>query len=139
MDILKEKFTPLADSQKIHLILDIPGSLPRINMDTSQMITALSHLMENAFDAMPNGGDLTLRIEEEGDHLAITIQDSGCGIPPDQLDSVYDPFVTSKPRGAGMGLTMVHQIIMNHRGELKIQSDINKGTRVTLSLPIPVV
>jgi signal transduction histidine kinase len=138
LDSLKEKFAPLAGSQRIHLNMDVPGSLPRINMDTAQMITALSHLMENAFEAMPNGGDLNLRIEvEEGVHLAIAVEDSGCGIPQGQLDSVYDPFVTSKPRGAGMGLTMVHQIVMNHRGEIKIRSEINKGTVVTILLPIP--
>ena len=108
-------------------------------MDTSQMVCALSHLMENAFEAMTNGGTLNLRVKVEGDHLVITLEDSGCGIPHDQLDSVYDPFVTSKPRGAGMGLTMVHQIIMNHNGEIKIRSDINKGTLVTILLPIPVV
>jgi len=139
MDALEKKFAPLARLQKINLIMDIPGSLPVINMDPSQMISALSHLVENAFEAMPSGGDLTIRIEVEGDHLAIALEDTGCGIPHDQLDSVYDPFVTSKPRGAGMGLTMVHQIIMNHRGEIRIRSEINKGTLVTILLPIPVV
>ena len=139
MDAIEKKFAPLAKAQKINLILDMPRSLPAINMDSSQMVSALSHLMENAFEAMPNGGSLTLRAEVEGDRLGIALKDSGCGIPHDQLDSVYDPFVTSKPRGAGMGLTMVHQIIMNHNGEFKIRSEINKGTLVTILLPIPVV
>ncbi len=139
MEALEKKFAVLARAQKINFIMDIPGSLPVINMDTAQMISALSHLIENAFEAMPHGGELTLWIKVEGDHLAIGLQDNGCGIPHDQLDSVYDPFVTSKPRGAGIGLTMVHQIIMNHGGEIRIRSEINKGTLVTILLPIPVV
>lgn len=139
MDAIQKKFAHLARAQTINLILDIPRSLPTINMDSSQMVSALSHLMENAFEAMPDGGILRLRAEVEGDRLGIFLEDSGSGIPHGQLDSVYDPFVTSKPRGAGMGLTMVYQIIMNHNGEIKISSEINKGTLVTILLPIPVV
>jgi signal transduction histidine kinase len=67
----------------------------------------------------------------------ITISDTGYGIPSDQLDAVYDPFVTSKPRGAGLGLTMVHRIIMNHQGEIKISSQLDKGTIVVIRLPVP--
>ena len=69
-------------------------------------------------------------------HIMITVRDTGPGIGLENLDSVYDPFVTSKTRGAGLGLTMVHQIIMNHHGDIKIDSKAKQGTVVTIRLPI---
>ncbi|MCJ7594636.1 MAG: ATP-binding protein, partial [Desulfobacterales bacterium] len=69
-------------------------------------------------------------------HLLIAVEDTGCGIPKEQLDAVYDPFVTSKTRGAGLGLTLVHQVIMNHKGDIRITSELNKGTDVTIRLPM---
>jgi two-component system NtrC family sensor kinase len=66
----------------------------------------------------------------------VVVRDTGIGIAGDQIDSIYDPFVTSKTRGAGLGLTMAHQIMLNHHGEIKIKSEISKGTVVTIRLPI---
>jgi signal transduction histidine kinase len=92
--------------------------------------------MENAFDAMPEGGKLTLTARLEGDYIKVDILDTGCGIAQKDQASVYDPFFTSKTRGAGLGLTMVHQIVMNHNGEIEIKSQEGKGTLVTLSFPV---
>ncbi|MDY7038635.1 MAG: ATP-binding protein, partial [Thermodesulfobacteriota bacterium] len=69
-------------------------------------------------------------------HIMISVIDTGYGMEEKDLDSIYDPFVSSKTRGAGLGLTMVYQIIMNHHGEINITSQINKGTMVTIQLPI---
>jgi len=76
--------------------------------------------------------------KREDNYIAIQVEDTGCGIATDQLDAVYDPFVTSKTRGAGLGLTMVHQVVMNHHGEISLSSELNKGTRVTIRLPVTV-
>ena len=133
---VEKRFRPLALAQKVDLIVDVPGSLPKINMDAQQMVRALSHLMENALEAMPQGGILTLRALVNGDHLRIDVEDTGFGIPKDRLESIYDPFVTSKTRGAGIGLTMVHQIIRNHHGEIEIRSELNRGTLVRIKIPV---
>jgi signal transduction histidine kinase len=85
---------------------------------------------------MPNGGTLELTVNRDNDTISIIVRDSGFGIPQKELDSIYDPFVTSKTIGAGLGLTMVHQIIMNHHGDIKISSQEDKGTVVTIRLPI---
>jgi signal transduction histidine kinase len=92
--------------------------------------------MENALESMPDGGTLSLEVQPSNHDILITISDTGYGIHSDQLDAVYDPFVTSKPRGAGLGLTMVHRIVMNHRGEIKISSQLDKGTIVIIRLPV---
>jgi len=133
-DVLK-KYGPSATTQNIELNTDIDKNIPLIKLDSSQMMTALSNLIENALESMPNGGTLELTVNQDNDTISIIVRDSGFGIPQKELDSIYDPFVTSKTIGAGLGLTMVHQIIMNHHGDIKISSQEDKGTVVTIRLP----
>ena len=130
-------FTPLAKTQGVQIVTEIDGNTPPLEMDAPQLIIALSHVMENALESMPDGGTLSLEIHPSNNNVLITISDTGFGIRADQLDAVYDPFVTSKPRGAGLGLTMVHRIVMNHHGEIKISSQLDKGTIVVIRLPVP--
>ena len=130
-------FEPLAENRHVELSVEIANDLPRINMDSSQLVIAMSNIMENALEAMPKGGNLTLLATRDDQHLSVSFRDTGVGIDPEQLDAIYDPFVTSKTRGAGLGLTMVYQIVMNHYGEIKISSALDKGTDVTIQLPIP--
>ena len=130
-------FEPLARNRKVDLLVAIPEDLPSLYLDSSQLVIAISNIMENALEAMPAGGTLSLTIKRDDRYLSISFKDTGVGIDPQQLDAVYDPFVTSKTRGAGLGLTMVYQIVMNHHGEIKINSELNKGTVVTVQLPLP--
>jgi len=136
LDQVVEKFEPLTKKQGIVFSFRIDKDLPLIKMDPAQLRVALSNIMENALDSMPEGGHLTLSATLEGGSIKIDILDTGCGIAKKDQASVYDPFFTSKTRGAGLGLTMVHQIVMNHNGEIAIQSQEGKGTRVTLSFPV---
>jgi signal transduction histidine kinase len=92
--------------------------------------------VENALESMPQGGTLTLKAFREERSLVITIKDTGCGIPREQLTAIYDPFVTSKSKGIGLGLTLVHQVVSNHQGDIRITSEIQKGTVVTIRLPL---
>ena len=137
VDEVVETFEPLARRQSVRLVREIDGDTPFIEMDSPQLVTALSNIMENALESMLGGGTLTLRVHRADSNVLIAISDTGCGIAPEQLDSIYDPFVTSKTRGAGLGLTMVHTIIMNHHGEIKISSQLEKGTIVIIRLPVP--
>jgi signal transduction histidine kinase len=136
LDQVIERFEPLTQRQGITLSYEIDKGLPHIKKDSAQLMVALTNVMENAIESMPEGGTLTLTAKQDGDHILISILDTGCGIAQEDQDSVYDPFFTSKTQGAGLGLTMVHQIVMNHNGEIKIQSQEGKGTRVTLTFPV---
>lgn len=136
LDQVVEKFEPLTKKQGVVFSFRIDKDLPFIKMDPAQLRVALSNIMENALDSMPEGGHLTLSATQEGDSIKIDILDTGCGIAKKDQASVYDPFFTSKTRGAGLGLTMVHQVVMNHNGEIAIQSQEGKGTRVRLSFPV---
>jgi signal transduction histidine kinase len=124
-----------AEEREVTLKAVTEDALPPIDMDFSQLKQALRNVLVNALESMDDGGVIDLRVGREDDHVAITVCDTGCGIPEKDLDAVYDPFVTSKTRGAGLGLTMVHQIVMNHRGEIGIQSKEGEGTTVTIRLP----
>ena len=130
-------FEPLAGNRHVKLSVEIADDLPQINLDSSQLVIAMSNIMENALESMPKGGNLTLQATRDDRHLLVSFRDTGLGIDPEQLDAIYDPFVTSKTRGAGLGLTMVYQIVMNHHGEITISSELDKGTDVTIQLPLP--
>ena len=125
-----------AKEQGVKVVTEIPSELPKMRIDANQLLTALNNLLENALEAMPAGGTLTLKANLTSEHLLIVVEDTGCGIPKEKLAAVYDPFVTSKTKGAGLGLTLVHQVAMNHHGEIQLSSEVNRGTVVTLRLPL---
>jgi len=136
IDEVLDRFEHLAVKQNVKLLKSIDGDTPYMMIDPPQLVTALSNIMENALESMPDGGTLELNVNRDNDHIMIIVRDTGSGIGFEKLDSIYDPFVTSKTRGVGLGLTMVHQIIMNHHGEIKITSKADQGTDVTVRLPI---
>ena len=130
------KFKPIAQQQGVSLVTKIDESLPLTRMASSQIMTALSNIMENALEAMPNGGELVLEAKQRNSQLFIKILDTGYGIRQEYLNSVYDPLFSSKTHGAGLGLAVVYQIVKNHDGEITIQSQEGKGTSVTIQLPV---
>jgi signal transduction histidine kinase len=113
----------------------IPPDLPRISLDERLMSQALQHLMDNAMEAMAHGGQLALEVTPEPQGVHLTLRDTGVGIPPEDLPYLFDPFFSTKPDGTGMGLTKVHQVISDHRGEIQIKSTPGQGTEVDIWLP----
>jgi two-component system sensor histidine kinase HydH len=109
--------------------------LPRIPLDENLMSQALRHLIDNAAQAMPQGGQLTVEVTPEPQGVRLTLKDTGIGIRPEDMPYLFDPFFSSKPDGTGMGLTKVHQVISDHRGEIQINSILGKGTEVNIWLP----
>ena len=131
-----EGFSPIMSRQSIHLEEDIEEGLPAITLDRAQISRALKNIIQNSIEAMPMGGIIKLKARAVDSHIRIEVEDFGIGINEDELDSILDPFVTSKTTGAGLGLTMVYQILMNHKAEINIKSSGGKGTIVTLDLPL---
>lgn len=138
----------------INIITELDNSLPLVLVDIAEFETALLNLATNARDAMPNGGKLIistkcreidttyLSVQTKeipiGLYAAISVTDTGQGIPPEILDRVYEPFFTTKERGkgTGMGLSMVYGFAKQSGGTVKIYSEMNRGTTVTLYLPL---
>jgi signal transduction histidine kinase len=112
--------------------------LPPILMDREQMKQVILNLLLNAVQAMPKGGALVLKgTLPEGDRwIKLSIQDSGLGIPSEDLDKLFDPFFSTKEGGVGLGLSIAHRIIDQHRGKIEVESTLGKGTRFTVWLPI---
>jgi len=131
-----EDFSPIISRQSIHLETDIEEGLPTITLDKAQISRALKNIIENSIEALSTHGTLRLTAQAVDSNIRIVVEDSGIGINEDELGSILDPFVTSKTTGAGLGLTMVYQILMNHQGEINIKSRGGKGTVVTLDLPL---
>ncbi|MDD6180722.1 MAG: two-component system sensor histidine kinase ZraS [Desulfovibrionaceae bacterium] len=129
-----------AEQKGIRMRLDVPPDMPEALIDPDRIKQALLNLCLNAFDAMPDGGTLTLRIRPEGSRLRMAVQDSGEGIPPDMLQNVFNPYFTTKGRGTGLGLAIVHKIVEAHGGEISVASrqasaGQSGGTTFTIWLP----
>jgi len=109
-----------------------------IQMDREQMKQAILNLLLNAIQAMPAGGHLTLkaRNSENGQWVHLSIQDSGIGIPGEDLNKLFDPFFSTKEGGIGLGLSIAHRIIDQHHGKIEVESAPGKGTLFTVWLPI---
>lgn len=119
---------------------EIADDLPRIPCDPTQIEQVLLALVVNAVDAMPHGGDLTVRtaLSEDATEIVIDVADDGVGIAPEILPRIFEPFVTTKDsaHGTGLGLAVSRSIIERHSGRISVQSQVGKGTTVTIRLPL---
>jgi PAS domain S-box-containing protein len=124
--------------QRFTFQVDLQVDLPPILGEESSLSSAFMNICVNAFDAMPGGGTLGVRTWEEGTQVKLLVADTGAGIPPEILHRVTEPFFTTKPagRGTGLGLAMVYGTMKAHGGTLDIQSEVGRGTSITLTLPM---
>lgn len=137
-DVLTEVLNQLEPQfleQRIRVVWAGPGDGATVHVDGELMQQALRNVLQNAVDAQPNGGRVEVALTEEAGWLTVTIRDQGAGIPPETLANVFEPFVTSKTRGVGLGLTAVHRIVCEHGGEVEIDSEPGRGTEVRIRLP----
>jgi PAS domain S-box-containing protein len=113
------------------------ADLPPISVDPGQLGQILGNLMLNAIQAMPGGGQLTLRTYlSQPDRVAIAIADTGVGIPPENRGRLFEPLFTTKPKGIGLGLALVKMLVEAHDGDIHVESTIGQGSTFTVELPI---
>ncbi len=143
LNALAERAAELVGHQmkikQVTLSVRLDPTLPRVPADEGQLRQALLALLMNALDATPSGGHVEIETRREGaDAVALTVVDSGMGIPPENLDKIFSPFFTTKPlgQGTGLGLAICHGIVASHGGEIRVESEIDKGTRLSLVLPV---
>jgi signal transduction histidine kinase/putative methionine-R-sulfoxide reductase with GAF domain len=112
--------------------------LPLITVDKEQIKQVILNLLMNAIQAMPAGGELGIkgRFSKDGYWVELAIQDSGLGIPPEDMDKLFDPFFSTKEGGIGLGLSIAHRIIDQHHGKIEVESHPGNGTLFTISLPV---
>jgi signal transduction histidine kinase len=135
---------PLKD--RVTIVEDFAHSLPPISVDRQQIKQVLLNILFNAYEAMePEGGTLRISTQKiiRANHEVwnqIEISDTGKGIPAEDLDHIFDPFFTTKHtskehEGTGLGLTIAHQIVHEHRGYIEVNSTAGKGTTIRFTIP----
>jgi signal transduction histidine kinase len=125
-----------AERNAVHLSIEIPAGLPDIRVDRGMMEQALLNVAINACQAMPNGGRLRLAgAVASGRRVAIVCEDTGHGIPPENLDKIFNLYFTTKEGGSGIGLSMVYRTVQLHDGELEVQSTPGRGATFRVLLP----
>jgi len=124
----------------IQLQLSLLPGAPKVQCDPSQIEQVLLALIMNAIDAMPRGGNLwiTTNLRTSPERVEITVRDDGAGIPVDVLPQIFEPFLTTKESGVGLGLAISHGIIERHNGQIDVTSELGKGTTFTITLPMEV-
>jgi len=124
----------------IKLVTDFSPKLLLIKGDNNQLQQCLLNLIFNAIEAMPEGGQLRIssKFDSTEKNALIGIQDTGYGIPKDSLEHIFDPFFSSKGegKGTGLGLSIVYGIVKNHKGNIKVNSTVGRGSLFTLSFPV---
>lgn len=123
----------------IPIVTEFEPGLPIIDADTAQLRQVFLNIMTNAVEAMPEGGTLTVRTRKgPAQMITVEIEDTGFGIPHENLGKLFTPFFTTKPigKGTGLGLAISYGIIKMHRGQINVKSQVSQGTTFIISLPI---
>jgi two-component system sensor histidine kinase HydH len=126
-----------ASAKQIQVLSHLPSDIKEIDLDPDGINQVLLNLYLNAIEAMQQGGTLTvsLSMDEGSPWVKIKVSDTGTGISKEDLEHVFDPYFTTKQTGTGLGLAIVHKIIEAHRGEVRAESEIGRGTTVSVLLP----
>ncbi|MBG3879049.1 PAS domain-containing protein, partial [Desulfovibrio oxamicus] len=122
------------DQRRITVDMQLAPDISKAHGDGEMLKQCLINLVKNAQEAMPEGGRLTVRTGMNQQHVYIAVTDTGVGIPPELHDKIFSPFFSTKEKGAGIGLAMSRKIIEEMGGRVDLQSQVGKGTTITLYL-----
>ncbi len=128
----------LARKANVEITMDFSPPAVILEYDEQQIEQVLVNLIQNAIQAMPDGGDLRINVETDQEDCYIYVEDTGQGIPDEFLKKVFEPFFTTKPKGegTGLGLAVVYGIIENHKGSISVSSKVGVGTTFVIKLPL---
>ncbi|HET6514058.1 MAG TPA: ATP-binding protein [Thermodesulfovibrionales bacterium] len=123
-------------AKEITIARDLSPELPEITTDGGQLSQVFVNLILNAVDAMPGGGTLTIRSTMDNGNIIISFEDTGVGIPREHITRIFDPFFTTKEKGTGLGLAVSYSIIKKLNSSLTVESEVSKGTKFSIALPV---
>jgi signal transduction histidine kinase len=126
---------PEAAANGVKLVTDCGAGVPSVNGDAAMLRQVFMNLAINACQAMSEGGTLRLTCAAAGNRVEVKVEDTGVGIPPENLGKIFDLYFTTKDHGSGIGLSMVYRIIQLHDGEVEVQSTPGRGTTFRVLLP----
>lgn len=125
--------TPLPEN--VELAKDIDKNLPMVMVDADQIRQVLVNIILNAVEAMTEGGRLDIRTRSKGEFVEVEFADNGGGIPESAINKIFDPLFTTKAKGIGLGLSVCQSILERHGGDIRVESEVGRGTAFTVSLP----
>jgi signal transduction histidine kinase len=131
---LLDFLAPQAERARIRLRREFAPDLPRVEVDPNLMRQAILNLLVNAQQAMPHGGEITVRTESNGEYVRLQVRDNGPGIPLEHRDKIFNLYFSTKPGGTGLGLPMVKKIVEEHQGTVEVESRPGQGAAFTLCL-----
>jgi signal transduction histidine kinase len=126
-----------ADQEEGNILFEVQLSAEPMPLDADSELLhrALSNLVLNAMDAMPNGGTLTLAAKTDGDKVEIRVSDTGDGMTPEECERLFTPYYTTKEHGTGLGLAIVQSVIADHDGTVAVESQRGGGATFVITLP----
>ncbi|MCF6138622.1 PAS domain-containing sensor histidine kinase [Pseudalkalibacillus berkeleyi] len=125
-----------AGVKNIQIHLQMEENLPHIICEKNQLKQVFINLIKNGIESMEDEQNIYININSQEDSIIVEIKDEGCGIPPNILEKIGEPFYTTKDKGTGLGLMISYKIIQNHHGTVDVKSIEGKGTTFTITLPI---
>ena len=132
-------FEPVFVQRNVQVVRPHSEASLIIEADAEMLRQMLINLLMNGLQAMSERGQLSVRVSSRDSiNAEIEVEDSGIGIPEENLDKIFDPFFTTNEKGTGLGLSLVHQIVRKHNGTIKAHSQFGKGTRFTVALPLQI-
>ncbi|HUX85929.1 MAG TPA: ATP-binding protein, partial [Chloroflexota bacterium] len=141
VELIRPRWQTQARQQGLAFEVEVRGeSVPPILGSSSELREALINLLNNAIDAMPGGGRISITVNAVGNTVQLQVTDTGVGMPSDVLQRIFDPFFTTKGvRGSGLGLSVVYGIVARQRGQIAVESIPGQGTTFTLTFPIAAI
>jgi len=132
IDLVEKQFF----QNRVEILKKLAPSLPHVHMDEKQMQEVFVNLLQNAYEAMPEGGLITVATSSNEDFVQIDFKDTGTGISDNDMTRIFDPFFTTKESGTGLGLSACFGIVQAHQGNLHYESEPGEGTTATILLPV---
>jgi signal transduction histidine kinase len=126
----------IQDNPRIILRKSYGSKLPPLEADAASLLRAFLNVLRNAVQMMPEGGTVTITTCQKTDEVEISIADTGPGIEPEMLTSVFAPFISARPNGTGLGLAVTQRIIHEHGGRIEVQSEPGQGAKFIFHLPL---
>ena len=135
LERLIELIKEAAERKGIRVRSRLDPDVPPAHLDVALLSQAFMNLITNAQEAMPEGGELIITSRYEPPWIRIDFTDTGTGIPPNQLERVFDLYFSTKEGGSGLGLARCRRIVQEHGGEITVQSELDRGSQFTVRLP----
>jgi signal transduction histidine kinase len=133
---LADFFAPQAEAARVVMRTSLPEAPVRCDVDSNLIKQAVLNLMINAVQAMDQGGELLIRLSPSRNRAVLEVIDTGRGIPPDEVEKVFQVYYSTKKQGSGLGLPTTRRIIREHDGTIHVNSEVGKGTRFVVTLPL---